>query len=333
MRSGRESAPPEEKTMIGSVIGSSGRATHHAEHAIVIDAPARRVYELLAEVWKWPLMFDLTVHGEIVESDGPDERIRIWSATNDAARIWTSRRHHDPEKLTIGFRPDKTKAPIGGMNGTWVVEPLTDSTCRLHLLHDFVPATDDPADVDRINDALDRNTGVELAKVKARAESLGSAALLTFADTVEVGGSAKDVYDFLNEARLWKERLPYVSRVSLTEDTPGLQILEMDTRAEDGSVHTTRSVRVCAPHREIIYKRTVLPAILALHTGRWLVEEHGADRVSVTAEHTVRVNASRITDVLGADAGLAEARDFVRDALRGTSLETLRLAKAYAEST
>ena len=115
-------------------------------------------------------MFDLTVHGEIVKRDGQDERIRIWSATNDAARTWTSRRHRDLETLTIGFHPDKTKAPIGGMTGAWVVEALTDGTCRLRILHDFFPATDDPADVDWINNALDRNTGVELAKVKARAE-------------------------------------------------------------------------------------------------------------------------------------------------------------------
>ena len=65
--------------MIASVTDSSGRATHHAEHEIVIDASAKDVYELLADVQKWPLMFDLTVHGEIVERNGQDERIRVWS--------------------------------------------------------------------------------------------------------------------------------------------------------------------------------------------------------------------------------------------------------------
>ncbi|MGH3374106.1 MAG: aromatase/cyclase [Actinoallomurus sp.] len=318
--------------MTASVTDSSRRATHHAEHEIVIDAPARDVYGLLADVQKWPLMFDLTVHGEIVERNGQDEQIRVWSATNDAARTWTSRRHHDPDALTIGFRPDKTKAPIGGMNGTWVVEPLTDNTCRLLILHDFFPATDDPADLDWINNALDRNTGVELAKVKARAESLDSPLLVTFADTVEVDGSATDVYDFLNEAQLWKERLSHVSRVSLEEDMPGLQILEMDTRTQDGSVHTTRSIRVCEPNKKIIHKQTVLPALMTLHTGRWLIEEHAPDRVSATSEHTVRINTSNITSVLGEDADLAAAQTFVRDSLSENSLATLELAKAYAEN-
>ncbi len=222
--------------MTATVTDRSERATHHAEHEIVVDAPARESMSC-ADVQGWPLMFDLTVHGEIIERDGQDERIRIWSATNDAARTWTSRRHHDLETLTIGFHPDKTKAPIGGMTGAWVVEALTDGTCRLRILHDFFPATDDPADVDWINNALDRNTGVELAKVKARAESLGSPLLLTFAESVEVDGSAKDVYDFLNEAQLWKERLPHVSRVSLEEAPPACRSSRRSPDQERSGAH------------------------------------------------------------------------------------------------
>ena len=55
------------------------------------------------------------------------------------------------------------------------------------------------------------------------------------------------------------ERLPHVARVVLTEDTPGLQFLEMDTRTKDGSTHTTKSVRVCFPDTRIAYKQITLP--------------------------------------------------------------------------
>ena len=89
---------------------------------------------------------------------------------------------------------------------------------------------------------------------RPRAELTGPG-LFTFDDIVEVDGSAMDVYDFLNEAQLWSERLPHVVRVSLKEETSGLQILEMDTRTKDGSVHTTKSVRVCRPHGTIVYKQ------------------------------------------------------------------------------
>ena len=65
-----------------------------------------------------------------------------------------------------------------------------------------------------------------------------------------------------------------MSRVSLEEDTPGLQVLETDTRTKSGSVRTARFVRVCEPSKKIIYKQTVLPPLMTVHTGRWLIEEH-----------------------------------------------------------
>lgn len=308
----------------------TANTTHETEHEITVDAPAVRVYELIADVEKWPNMFDPTVHAVRVEQDGESERIRIWATANDSVKTWTSRRQLDPRALSIGFRQDKSQHPVGGMGGTWAIEPLTESTCRVRLLHDYFAASDDPADLDWITKAVDRNSTKELRALKSTAEVGGSA--LTFDDVVEVAGKAEDVYDFLNEAQRWTERLPHVARVSLEEETPGLQVLEMDTRTKDGSVHTTRSVRVCEPHHRIIYKQIVLPALLTLHTGRWLIEQRAPGRVSVTSEHTVRIDESRITDVLGAGADLAAAQDFVRGALSGNSLATLRLAKTYAEN-
>ena len=120
-------------------------------------------------------------------------------------------------------------------------------------------------------------------------------------------------------------------RVALEEETPGLQILEMDTARGDGPVHTTRSVRVCRPYSGIVYKQGVLPALLSLHLGQWIIEERAGAGVSVTSRHTVRVDTARIADVLGPDAGVPAAYEAARTALSGNSLITLRAAKAYAE--
>ena len=207
----------------------------------------------------------------------------------------------------------------------------TGAECNVRLTHDYFAATADPADLDWIAQAVDRNSTVELQALKSAAEADDARTLLTFADTVEVNGAAADVYDFINEADQWEKRLPHVLTVSLREDEPGLQILEMDTRAGDGSVHTTKSVRVCAPHHDIRYKQVVLPGLLTLHTGRWLIEERAPSLVSVTSEHTIRIDESRITAILGEDADLAAAQAFVRRALSGNSLATLGHAKAYAE--
>lgn len=271
------------------------------------------------------------MHAEVVERDGDTELIRLWATANNAAKTWTSRRVHDPDRLSVTFRQERSQHPVGGMGGSWVVEPRSATSCRVRLLHDFYAATDEAADLDWISAAVDRNSASELRALKDSAEAAGPAELFTFEDTVTVEASGKDVYAFLNEAQLWQERLPHVARVSLQEDEPGLQILEMDTRTKDGSTHTTRSVRVCKAATAIVYKQIVLPALMTLHTGRWLIEDRDGGGVSVTSRHTVRINTDNITKVLGADATADSARDFVRTALSGNSLATLRLAKAYAE--
>lgn len=304
----------------------------YVEHEITVSAPADRVYELIADVQNWPQLFGPTVHAECVARDGQSEQIRIWATANGTVKTWTSRRQHDPGAMTIGFRQERSQHPVGGMGGTWTIEPRAGGKCHVRLAHDYFAATGEPADLDWIAKAVDRNSTEELHALKSAAEADSSGALLTFADTVDVDGAAADVFDFINDAQLWEERLPHVLRVSLQEDGPGLQVLEMDTRAGDGSVHTTKSVRVCEPHHRIVYKQIVLPGLLTLHTGRWLIAERAPSRVSVTSEHTVRIDESRIAGILGDDANLASAQAFVRGALSGNSLATLKHAKSYAES-
>jgi aromatase len=306
-------------------------ATRNVEHEVTVNAPAARVYELVADVSKWPQIFSPTVHVEYAEKGEDEERIRIWATANGTAKTWTSRRFRDPDRLTIGFRQEKSQHPVAEMGGTWMVQPLSATECRVRLLHDYRAATGDPADLEWIDKAVDRNSAAELGALKSNAESRGDDQVLTFDDTVEVNGSARDVYDFINEAQLWEERLPHVTRVSLEEETPGLQVLEMDTSTEDGSVHTTRSVRVCQPYQRIVYKQIVLPALMTLHTGQWLIADNGAGNVSVTSRHSVRINGSRITEVLGDSAGPSSAQAFVQRALSANSLATLHHAKSYAE--
>lgn len=306
-------------------------AVHYAEHEITVSASADRVYAFIADVQKWPQLFGPTVHAVQVEQEGQSEQIRIWATANETVKTWTSRRKLDPAARTIEFRQERSQHPVGGMGGTWAIEPLADAECIVRLSHDYFAATAEPADLDWIAKAVDRNSTVELRALKSAAEADDSRTLLTFADTIEVNGAAADVYNFINEADLWEKRLPHVLKVNLREDEPGLQILEMDTRAGDGSVHTTKSVRLCEPHHEILYKQFVLPGLLTLHTGRWLIEERAPSLVSVTSEHTIKIDESRITSILGENADLAAAQAFVRRALSGNSLATLEHAKAYAE--
>ncbi|MEU8464630.1 aromatase/cyclase [Streptomyces sp. NPDC029003] len=302
------------------------------EHEITISAPATAVYRLIAEVRNWPRIFPPTIYVDQIPEGPGEERIRIWATANGEAKSWTSRRTLDAAALTITFRQEVPAPPVAAMGGTWIIEELAADASRVRLLHDYRAIDDDPASLEWIDRAVDRNSRSELAALKTNVEAAHAAEDLTFSfeDTVQIDGSAKDVYDFVNEAGRWPERLPHVATVRLSEDTPGLQELEMDTRAKDGSVHTTKSYRVTFPHHKIAYKQTTLPALMTLHTGYWTFTEN-EDGVAASSQHTVTVNPANIARILGDGATVEDAKRYVHTALSTNSTATLNHAKAHAE--
>ncbi|MGW8066184.1 aromatase/cyclase [Streptomyces ziwulingensis] len=308
--------------------------TREVEHETTVDAPAAAVYALLADVTNWPRIFPPTIHVDRLETSGEEERIRIWATANGQPKDWTSRRTLDAQALTITFRQEIPAAPVKHMGGTWIIEPLGDHQSRVRLLHDYSALGDDPHDLLWIERAVDKNSTSELAALKVNVEAAHTAATedltFSFTDTVHVTGAAKDVFDFINDAHLWSERLPHVAVVRLTEDTPGLQELEMDTRAKDGSVHTTKSYRVVFPHHKIAYKQVTLPALMTLHTGEWTFTEDDTG-TTASSQHTVTLNTANIARILGEQATVADARAYVHTALSTNSRATLTHAKAHAE--
>lgn len=307
--------------------------TRQVEHEITVDAPAPAVYRLIAEVENWPRIFPPTIYVDHLERGEREERIRIWATANGEAKNWTSRRTLDPDALRITFRQEVSTPPVAEMGGTWIIEPLSGTSSRIRLLHDYRAIDDDPEGLKWIDEAVDRNSRSELAALKTNVELAHASEEITFSfeDTVQIDGSAKDAYDFVNEAGLWVERLPHVASVRFSEDTPGLQTLEMDTRAKDGSTHTTKSYRVTFPHHRIAYKQVTLPALMTLHTGYWTFEEN-ASGVAASSQHTVVLNTANIARILGADATVADARAYVQNALSTNSRATLGHAKDHAEN-
>jgi aromatase len=308
--------------------------TREVEHEITIDAPAAAIYRMLADVVHWPRIFPPTIYVDREATGADQERIRIWATANGTPKTWTSRRTLDPRALRITFRQEVSAPPVATMGGAWIIEPLTEGRARVRLLHDYTAVDDDPHDLLWIERAVDKNSTSELAALKVNVEAAHACdtdeLTFSFTDTVQIDGRAKDAFDFINEAQFWSERLPHVAVARLTEDTPGLQHLEMDTRAKDGSVHTTASYRVVLPDHRIVYKQVTLPALLTLHTGRWTFEENTRG-TTASSQHTVTLNTANIARVLGEQATVAQARAYVREALSTNSRATLAHAKAFAE--
>jgi aromatase len=300
-------------------------------HTRVVAAPADDVYRVVADVTLWPVVFGPTVHVQHLPRTEREERFQLWAVVAGAVNTWVSRRALDPVARRITFRQERSHPPVTGMAGRWSFRPRGDDRTEVTLDHTFSAC--DAGALATINGAVDHNSTEELAAL-GRILELGhplDQVIDTFSDTVVLDGTCGDVYDFVYRSDLWPERLPHVARVDLSEDGPGIQDMEMDTVAADGSAHTTRSIRVCSAPSSIAYKQLLPPKMLLGHSGRWTFTESERG-VEVTATHTVAIDPEAARSVLGEDSTLAQALTYLREALGGNGRATLIHAGRYAGS-
>ncbi|WP_329564294.1 aromatase/cyclase [Kitasatospora sp. NBC_01266] len=311
--------------------------TRVTRHRITVAAAPERVFGLIADAASWPQVFGPTVHAEVGEEDSTEQLLRIWAFANGEVRHWTSRRSLDPARHRIGFRQLVSSPPVARMGGAWQVTAVEGGS-EVVLLHDYAAVADDPDAVRWIEQAIDRNSTAELRALAAAAtapeDGAADALRFSFSDSVRIDGAAADVFDFLDRADQWPSRLPHVARLELSERA-GVQYLEMDTRAPDGSVHTTGSVRLpFADRGTIVYKQVKASPVLAAHTGRWVVgpDPDGGPGLLATSWHAVTLDRAGIAELLGPAATVPQARERVRQALGTNSATTLRHAKEFAEA-
>ncbi len=300
-------------------------------HSKVVQAAPEVVYDLVADVTRWPVIFAPSVLVRHLHRGQDEERFRLWATVNGAVKNWTSRRVLDAEQRRIAFEQERSQAPIASMGGAWSFREVGPGTTKVTLDHHFTVV--DGADPEQIAAAVDRNSETELAAL-ARIAELGhpvEEVVHSFEDTVTLHCSAAEVYDFVYHSERWPEHVPHVSRIELTEDDDGVQLMEMDTVTAGGIPHTTKSVRVCFPGERIDYKQLLPPAMLFGHSGAWEFTE-GPDGAVVTARHTVAINPDAAREILGADTDLADARAYLTEALSTNSRNTLLCAVRYAET-
>jgi aromatase len=306
--------------------------TRRTSHRARVAAPADTAYGIVADVTSWPLHFPPTVHAVRLSGDDREERIRIWALAGGRPRTWVSARRLAPGTRTVEFEQAEPSPPVASMGGAWRITDDGAGGCAVELTHHYAAAGDDPDALALIDRAVETNSTAELDALRRAAETTADAAGLTldFTDDEIVHGSVDDAYEFVNACDKWPERLPHVLRVDLTEDEPGLQFMEMDTRSPDGSSHTTASGRVCLPGNRIVYKQTTLPPVMRTHHGEWTFRPGADGTVRVGSRHTVVIDPDAAREL--SPDGLGPVRTKIRETLGANSRATLRAAKEHAES-
>ncbi|MBV9446045.1 MAG: aromatase/cyclase [Streptosporangiaceae bacterium] len=296
-----------------------------AVHVLSCAAPPSVLYDLVADVSRWPAILEPVIYVQHHGWSGQTEQYRLWALVGDRVCSWASRRELDPAGGFINFAREHDELPITEMAGIWKFQALEGGS-RVELGHWFNFDGSD-AERDKIIAAIDDNSTHDLAAM-CRLATLGhpvSELVFSFADEVELPVSVADAYSFVYRADLWPEVLPHVGRVVLGEPQPDVQDMEMDSVGADGRVHTTRSLRLCFPGERIVYKQILPPTLLLGHCGEWEFAEHEGGTL-VTSRHSVAINPTAVAEVLGPSHDLADARNYLRDVLSASSRTTLEHA-------
>jgi C7-C12 aromatase (ARO/CYC) len=305
---------------------------HVAEYSVLAQAPAQVVFDTYVRAERWAQLFSNVVHTEYVSQDDGADAVEIWALRGeDAVRHWVSRRTIDREGLRVAFTNDPAPAPMAEAGGEWSFVPQPDGGTKVTIRHEF--SLLDGADVapERIAAEFEKHSTRQLRELKAAAERADELVdlIVDFEDPLFIGGTAEDAWVMLYEADKWPERLAHVKSLTMTEPEPGVQFFDMDTTTSDGRPHTTRSVRICLPHRKIVYKQVKTPPLLEVHTGHWSFTPT-REGVIVGARHTVTIRPEKL-ELLGAGTTVDDARRYLRQVLSTNSMTNLRLAKSYAE--
>jgi C7-C12 aromatase (ARO/CYC) len=300
------------------------------DHDVVVDAGVETVFDLVADVERWPQFHPSAIHAEVLHSTGKGDLVQHWSLAGDSAvRTWRTIRRADRPGRRIAFVYSDPEAPATSIRGEWVfTEPARNQT-RVRLRHSVeAPAG---ADLGPLLDRIDQDGKEQLdtLRVTAGRHAELDELVLSFTDPLFVSGAIEDAYDYLYRADLWPERIPHVVGLAMTEDEPNIQFFDMDTKGPDGQVHTVRSVRICLPPRLIVYKQISLPPMLDAHTGHWRFTQE-PEGVVAEARHTSTIKRSALS-LLGESTTVADARRFLRRLLSNNSMSNLRLAKEFAE--
>jgi ribosome-associated toxin RatA of RatAB toxin-antitoxin module len=302
---------------------------------IEVPAAPEALYTLVADVSRWPLLFGPTVNVTVLDrsvgsGDTSSERFRIHAMVGDSLRSWTSVRHLDRARLAITFDQEHSAPPLRAIGGQWEFEARAAGT-RVVLTHRFTPADDTPESARWIAAAIDANSANELAALKrvASARTPIDALFITCEDATTAPAGV-DAFDFLLRAERWPDILPHVDSADLRELGDGAQDLRLVTRAPDGQIHHTRSIRLCSRPDAITYKQLAPPLGLMGHSGVWTLTACGDGRTAVTSRHDALLAPER----LGSAGDAAAMARQMRSALSRASGATLsRLASAASPAT
>lgn len=310
---------------------------HRTEHDALVAAPAADVLALLDALTDWPLLMARIVHVEPLTEDGPVRLAHIWSLSALGIDDTVCRITPGPDDAELTVALVAARPPASALSLRWRAEPDGTEHSKVTLTQEFEAIADDPEAVRLLRRLLGTLADSDLSSVRRAAaiHAAYPACRFSFSNRVPLApdASADAAFDFLSRPEKWPSHLPGVALVSLHEERPGTQRLELSVEEPDGWLREERSARLCLPQQLRIVQKNLRPRTpLFSHMSVYSVTR-GTDGEagSVSCQHTMVLDPLAVAPAFGLDATFAEAAEEVRRAVSAESLLTLRWAALVGE--
>lgn len=308
-------------------------------HSIEISASVDRVYDICANVAKWPEYFPPCKKAEIISERDNLQVIAITAESNETEFSWQSERRLYPDIYRIDFEQSKPSPLVKYMQGRWNMFTLNQGTL-LVLEHRFEPKDTVAGVVDEVQNATDAiqfmhrtiedNSTKELKAIKKLLESehLGRTEAV-FSSGIEIKSTARQVFDLLYQVQEWPQVLPHCKKIKLLYEDGHNQEFEMTVVGVGEKLEVMRSIRHGYANRMIEYFQPSLPLALQRHEGRWVITDK-KNGVYLESWHRIALAEEGVRKLWG---GIKpeEALTLVQQAIEKNSMITMQTVKAYLE--
>jgi aromatase len=152
--------------------GAGRDMAERTESSVVIQAPFDLVWDVTNDVAGWPELFSEYASAEILEQDEHRVvfRLTMHPDDNGVAWSWVSERTSDRSARTVRAKRIET-GPFAFMNIHWTYEEVPDGI-RMTWVQQFAMKPEAPVDDAWMRDNINRNTVVQMARIRDRIESI-----------------------------------------------------------------------------------------------------------------------------------------------------------------
>jgi aromatase len=143
----------------------------HTVNEILIEAPLEVVWRMTNDVESWPELFSEYAKAEIIERSGETLTFRLTMHPDSTGTVWSWVSERTPDLARREVRAHRIETgPFSYMNIHWKYLE-TPFGVKMQWLQDFEMKPEAPVDDAGMTAHLNRNTVIQMARIKSLVES------------------------------------------------------------------------------------------------------------------------------------------------------------------